>query len=67
MERQVVEAGSSDFIWKASRLRRWTVVPKNHLTQVRIQAAFILKGERGCGWLLQTSWGQNPLFLHLSM
>ena len=51
---------------KASRRRRWTSVPKNPLTWVRIQASFILKGE-GCGWLLQTSWCQNPLFLHLSM
>ena len=57
---------TSDFIQKASRLRRWwTGVPKNHLTRVRIQASFILKG-RECGWLLQTSWCWNPLFLQLS-
>ena len=49
---------------KASRRRRWTSVPKNPLTWVRIQASFILKGE-GRGWLLQTSWCRwNPLFLH---
>ena len=34
-----------DFIWKASRPRRWsTGILKNHLTQVRILATFILKG-----------------------
>ena len=33
-----------DFIWKASRPRRWsTGILKNHLTQVRILASFILK------------------------
>ena len=38
-------ARNSNFIKKVSRLRRWwTRVPKNHLTQVRIQASFILKG-----------------------
>ena len=32
--------------WKTSRLRRWwTCVPKNHLTQVRTRACFILRGE----------------------
>ena len=42
-----VGAGTNNFIWKASSQRRWwTVVPKNHLTQVGIQASFILKGER---------------------
>ena len=46
MERQVVMARNSDFIWKAGRPRRWwTSVPKNHLTQLRIQASFTLKGE----------------------
>ena len=29
-----------------------------HFTQVRVQAFFILVG----GWLLQTSWCQNPVF-----
>lgn len=53
-----VKARSSNFFQKASRPRRWrTNVPKNHLTQVTIQASFILEGE-GCGWLLQTSWCQ---------
>ena len=46
MKRQVVGARKSDFIWKASRPRRWwTRVPKNRLTQVRIRASFIRKGE----------------------
>ena len=37
----------SDFIWKVSRQRRWwTSVPEDHLTQVRIWASFIVKGER---------------------
>ena len=31
--------------------------PKNHLTRIRIQASFSLKGERGCvAGRLQTSW-----------
>lgn len=39
-------AKNSSFIQKASRPRRqWTSVPKNHLTQVRNQTSFILKGE----------------------
>ena len=34
-------------IQKASRLRRWwRSIPKKHLTQVRIQVSFILKGAR---------------------
>ena len=42
----VVEAGNSDLVQKASRLRRWwTSVPKNHHTWLRIQASFIVKGE----------------------
>ena len=41
------EARNSDFIQKASRLKRWwTSVPKNHPNQVRIWVSFILKGER---------------------
>ena len=37
----------NNFIWKASRQRRWwTSVGKKHLNQVRIQGFFILKGER---------------------
>lgn len=45
---------NGDFIQKVSRLRSWgTSVPKNHLTRIRIQASFILKGD-GCSWLLQT-------------
>ena len=45
MERRVGGARNSNFIWKANRLRRWwTNVPKNHLTRVRIQASFVLKG-----------------------
>ena len=39
-------ARNSDFIWKASKPRRWyTHTPKKHLASVRIQASFILKGE----------------------
>ena len=42
---------NNDFIQKASRPKRWqTSVPKNHLTQVRLQASFILKGGGGV-WL----------------
>ena len=48
----------------ADQERQWTSVPKNHRSGVRIQAAFMLKKE-GCGWLLQTSWCLNPLFLQL--
>ena len=56
--------------WKlyleSQQLRRWwTRVPENHLIWVIIQASFILKGE-GCGWLSQTPWCRNPLFLQLS-
>ena len=41
-----VGARNNDFIQKARSLRRWwTSVLENHLTQVRIQASFILKGE----------------------
>ena len=44
--RWAVGTRNSNSIWKTSRPRRWwTRVPKNHLTQVRIQASFILKGE----------------------
>ena len=46
IKRRAIEARNSDFIWKASRPRRWwTSFPKNHLPQVRIQAPFIVKGE----------------------
>ena len=46
-QNELFKARNSDFIQKASRLRRWwTSVPKNHDTQVRIQASFLLKGER---------------------
>ena len=46
IKRRGVGAMNSSFTWKASRSRRErTSVPKNHLTQVRIQASFILKGE----------------------
>ena len=39
-------------IQEASRLRRWwRSIPKNHLTQVRIQVSFILKGARWV-WLV---------------
>ena len=60
-----VGARKSDFIQKAHRPTRWWAsVLKNHLTHVKIQGSFILKG-RGCGWCLQTSWSLNPLFLQL--
>ena len=39
-------AMNSDFVPKAGRRRRyWTNVPENHVPQVRIQAAFVLKEE----------------------
>ena len=66
IERWVVGGRNSGFIWKTSRPRRWwTSAPKNHLARVRIQASLYHSG-MGCGWLLQTSWCQNPLFLQLS-
>ena len=46
-------------------LRSWIPYYQEPSYLVRIQASFILKGEAG-SWLLQTSWYQNPLFLHLS-
>ena len=45
IKRSVVRIRNSNFLWKASRLGWWTNVPKNHLTQVRIQASFIIKLE----------------------
>ena len=45
-ERRSIGGKNRDFIQKASRWRICqTSIPKNHLTQVRIQASFILKGE----------------------
>ena len=51
-----------DFIQKASRPRRWrTSVPKNHLTQDRIQASFVLKGEEV--WLVVTNFLVSESFV----
>lgn len=65
----------SNFICKASRLRRWwPAFPKNHFTQVRIQTFLCWKG-KDCVCLLQTSWCwpdpshcgcDNSLFFQLS-
>ena len=44
-KREVVGEKSSDFIRKASKpRRRWTLVPKNHLAWVSIQASYTTKG-----------------------
>ena len=46
-DRPINRETSSNFIWKASRQRRWWIsVAKKHLNQVRIQVLFILTGER---------------------
>ena len=66
IKRHVVGERDSDFIQKASKPRRWwTSVPKNHLTQVRIQASFILKGE-GCKVLVQVSLPKGCVHFFLS-
>ena len=42
-----------DLIQKASRWRICqTSIPKSHLTQVRSQASFVLKGEEDSVWLV---------------
>ena len=65
---------NSNFIQKASRLRRWqTHVSKNHLTPVKIyyfsksspNCIFMLKREVSCHW--QSSWCRNPVFLPVSL
>ena len=67
IKKQVVGASNSDFIWKASKLRRWWAsVPKNHLPWVKIQVYFDTErggGVVGCCKLLDV---KNPLFSQLS-
>lgn len=47
----------TETIQKASRWRLCqTSLPKNHLTQVRIQASLILKGEEESIWLVVTDF-----------
>ena len=62
--RRAVSARKKNCIWKGSRHRRWqTKVRENHLTLVRIQDSFTLKG----GLFYTTkSWCQNPLCLQVS-
>ena len=59
--KQVVRTRNSDLIQTASILRKWqTSVPSNHLTQLRIRASFVLKGERvmlvGANFLVSVSF-----------
>ena len=67
IKKQVVGASNSDFIWKASKLRRWWAsVPKNHLPWVKIQVYFDTERGGGVVGSCKLLDVKNPLFSKLS-
>lgn len=52
---------------RATQGNGWLMPPKYlELPEPKLQSIFKGKGREGYGWLLQTSWFRNPLFLSLS-